>query len=225
MELNMKAKLFTSLALTGATIIACLMAPPISAQTTNAPQPTAQAAPRDTFHDKMTAFGVDLEKLTDALAAARERADKATTATPESKKEELRALEDKVREFGKTLSDGGPLTESINRFDSWVAAQASRLNNARDALGREWVEQMIEKYKAMQTEVTSARQKVDSASKMTNSMLREMHMVEARAAELLTAYEAEAAVRELSAVISKIETTVAEFRKTLTAVGSVDPGT
>jgi translation initiation factor 2B subunit (eIF-2B alpha/beta/delta family) len=160
-------------------------------------------------------MGAKISGLVDRLKAM-------SGATVESRIAEVRSLRDALVQLGTQLRPDAPLSQSIDQYQSWIAAQMERVNNQRSTLGPEFVQELIRRYQQYQQEVTRARESVSNHSNAIDRALKELTMAELRAAEMLMAEDAAAAVKELIGVLDSIGQTIDDIRSNLRKL--VSPG-
>ena len=161
----------------------------------------------------LESYGAQISGLVDRLKAM-------SGATVESRVAEVRSLRDALVQLGTQLQPDAPLAQSIDQYQSWISAQMARVNNQRSTLGAEFVQELIGRYQRYQQEVTRARESVSNHSKAIDRALKELTIAELRAAEMLMAEDAGAAVKELLGVLDNIGQTIDEIRSNLRKLGN-----
>jgi translation initiation factor 2B subunit (eIF-2B alpha/beta/delta family) len=161
----------------------------------------------------LESYGAKISGLVDRLKAM-------SGATVESRVAEVRSLRDAMVQLGSQLEPGAPLSQSIDQYQSWISAQIGRINNQRSTLGAEFVQELLRRYQQYQQEVTRARESVSNHSNAIDRALKELTTAEIRAAEMLMAEDAAAAVKELLGVLDSVGQTVDEIRSNLRKLGN-----
>lgn len=160
----------------------------------------------------LESYGAKISGLVDRLKAM-------SGATVESRIAEVRSLRDALVQLGTQLQPDAPLSQSIDQYQSWIAAQMARVNNQRPTLGAEFVQELLHRYRQYQQEVTRARESVSNNSNAIDRALKELTTAELRAAELLMAEDAATAVKELRGVLDSIGQTIDDIRSNLRKLG------
>jgi chromosome segregation ATPase len=158
-------------------------------------------------------YGAQISGLVDRLKAM-------SGATVESRVAEVQSLRDALVQLGTQLQPDAPLAQSIDQYQSWISAQMGRVNNQRSTLGPEFVQELIRRYQQYQHEVTRARESVSNHSNAVDRALKELTTAEIRAAEMLMAEDAAAAVKELLGVLASVGQTIDEIRSNLRKLGN-----
>jgi len=161
----------------------------------------------------LESYGARISSLVDRLKAM-------SGATVESRVAEVRSLRDALVQLGTQLQPDAPLAQSIDQYQSWISAQMGRVNNQRSTLGPEFVQELIRRYQQYQQEVTRARESVSNHSNAIDRALKELTTAEIRAAEMLMAEDAAAAVKELLGVLDSVGQTIDEIRSNLRKLGN-----
>src|SRR5262249_36971266 len=161
----------------------------------------------------LESYGAQISSLVDRLKAM-------SGATVESRVAEVRSLRDALVQLGTQLQPDAPLAQSIDQYQSWISAQMGRVNNQRATLGPEFVQELIRRYQQYQQEVTRARESVSNHSNAIDRALKELTTAEIRAAEMLMAEDAAAAVKELLGVLESVGQTIDEIRSNLRKLGN-----
>ena len=161
----------------------------------------------------LESYGAQISGLVDRLKAM-------SGATVESRVAEVRSLRDALVQLGTQLQPDAPLAQSIDQYQSWISAQMGRVNNQRSTLGPEFVQELIRRCQQYQQEVTRARESVSNHSNAIDRALKELTMAELRAAEMLMAEDAAAAVKELLGVLNSVGQTIDEIRSNLRKLGN-----
>src|SRR5262249_42956491 len=161
----------------------------------------------------LESYGARISSLVDRLKAM-------SGATVESRVAEVRSLRDALVQLGTQLQPDAPLAQSIDQYQSWISAQMGRVNNQRATLGPEFVQELIRRYQQYQQEVTKARESVSNHSNAIDRALKELTTAEIRAAEMLMAEDAAAAVKELLGVLESVGQTIDEIRSNLRKLGN-----
>jgi DNA repair exonuclease SbcCD ATPase subunit len=161
----------------------------------------------------LESYGAKISGLVDRLKAM-------SGATVESRIAEVRSLRDAMVQLGTQLEQDAPLSQSIDQYQSWISAQMGRINNQRSTLGTEFVQELLRRYQQYQQEVTRARESVSNHSNAIDRALKELTMAEVRAAEMLMAEDAAAAVKELLGVLDNVGQTIDEIRSNLRKLGA-----
>ncbi|MEY9748869.1 uncharacterized protein YukE [Bradyrhizobium japonicum] len=144
----------------------------------------------------------------------------ASGTTVESRISEVRSLRDALVQLGVQLQPDAPLSQSIDQYQSWISAQMGRVNNQRSTLGPEFVQELVRRYQQYQQEVTRARESVSNHSNAIDRTLKELTTAELRAAEMLMAEDAAAAVKELLGVLDNVGQTIEDIRTNLRKLGN-----
>ncbi|MGY4197822.1 chromosome segregation ATPase [Bradyrhizobium sp. USDA 4520] len=161
----------------------------------------------------LESYGATISGLVDRLKAA-------SGTTVESRISEVRSLRDALVQLGVQLQPDAPLSQSIDQYQSWISAQMGRVNNQRSTLGPEFVQELMRRYQQYQQEVTRARESVSSHSNAIDHALKELTTAELRAAEMLMAEDAAAAVKELLGVLDSVGQTIEDIRSNLRKLGN-----
>jgi chromosome segregation ATPase len=161
----------------------------------------------------LESYGARISSLVDRLKAM-------SGATVESRVAEVRSLRDALVQLGTQLQPDAPLAQSIDQYQSWISAQMGRVNNQRSTLGPEFVQELLRRYQQYQQEVTRARESVSNHSNAIDRALKELTTAEIRAAEMLMAEDAAAAVKELLGVLDSVGQTIDEIRSNLRRLGN-----
>ena len=161
----------------------------------------------------LESYGARISSLVDRLKAM-------SGATVESRVAEVRSLRDALVQLGTQLQPDAPLAQSIDQYQSWISAQMGRVNNQRSTLGPEFVQELLRRYQQYQQEVTRARESVSNHSNAIDRALKELTTAEIRAAEMLMAEDAAAAVKELLGVLESVGQTIDEIRSNLRKLGN-----
>src|SRR5437588_346793 len=161
----------------------------------------------------LESYGAKISGLVDRLKAM-------SGGTVESRIAEVRSLRDALVQLGTQLQPDAPLSQSIDQYQSWISAQMGRVNNQRSTLGAEFVQELVRRYQQYQQEVTRARESVGNHSNAIDRALKELTMAEIRAAEMLMAEDAAAAVKELLGVLNSVGQTIDEIRSNLRKLGN-----
>lgn len=157
-------------------------------------------------------YGAKISGLVDRLKAM-------SGTTVESRIAEVRSLRDALVQLGTQLQPDAPLSQSIDQYQSWIAAQTARVNNQRATLGPEFVQELVRRYQQYQQEVTRARESVNNHANAIDRALKELTTAEMRAAELLMAEDAGSAVKELIGVLDSVGQTIEDIRSNLRKLG------
>lgn len=160
----------------------------------------------------LKSYGAKISGLVDRLKAM-------SGATVESRIAEVRSLRDALVQLGTQLQPDAPLSQSIDQYQSWIAAQMARVNNQRSTLGPEFVQELLHRYQQYQQEVTRARKSVSNNSNAIDRALKELTTAELRAAEMLMAEDAATAVKELVGVLDSVGQTIDDIRSNLRKLG------
>ncbi|UGX94300.1 hypothetical protein G6321_00003430 [Bradyrhizobium barranii subsp. barranii] len=161
----------------------------------------------------LESYGATISGLVDRLKAA-------SGTTVESRISEVRSLRDALVQLGVQLQPDAPLSQSIDQYQSWISAQMRRVNNQRSTLGPEFVQELVRRYQQYQQEVTRARESVSNHSNAIDHALKELTTAELRAAEMLMAEDAAAAVKELLGVLDSVGQTIDDIRNNLRKLGN-----
>ncbi len=161
----------------------------------------------------LESYGATIAGLVDRLKAA-------SGTTVESRISEVRSLRDALVQLGVQLQPDAPLSQSIDQYQSWISAQMGRVNNQRSTLGPEFVQEVMRRYQQYQQEVTRARESVSNHSNAIDHALKELTTAELRAAEMLMAEDAAAAVKELLGVLDNVGQTIEDIRSNLRKLGN-----
>ncbi|WP_036031674.1 MULTISPECIES: hypothetical protein [Bradyrhizobium] len=87
-------------------------------------------------------------------------------------------------------------------------------------LDPEFVQELVRRYQQYQQEVTRARESVSNHSNAIDRTLNELTTAELRAAEMLMAEDAAAAVKELLGVLDNVGQTIEDIRSNLRKLGN-----
>jgi chromosome segregation ATPase len=198
--------------------LACTGAMPISASAQNHPPEAGRSAPsstkpnspavREEFRSSMKQFQGELDQLSKHVAGVSKKLESQSGASIESGKAQVDALRERLIALGAQLQPDAPLSQNVDRFQSWISAQLGRVNGQRQSLGVEFVQRLITRYQEYQQEVSAEREKVTSGGKAIDSLLGELTMAELRISELLVAEDAGAAVAELRELVKNINRTI-----------------
>jgi uncharacterized protein YukE len=181
---------------------------------------TRDASKVETFRSRLQDQQKTLESYGAKISGLVDRLKAMSGATVESRIAEVRSLRDALVQLGTQLQPDAPLSQSIDQYQSWIAAQMGRLNNQRATLGPEFVQELIRRYQQYQLEVTRARESVSNHSNAIDHALRELTMAELRAGEMLMAEDAAAAVKELVGVLDSVGQTIDDIRSNLRKLGN-----
>jgi len=189
----------------------CIGGMPITASAQNQPVQSDRSAPapakpnapaaREEFRTLMKQYQGELEQLSKDVGEVSRKLETQSGASIESGKAQVDALRERLIQLGAQLQQDAPLSQNVDRFQSWISAQLGRVNGQRQSLGVEFVEQLIKRYQQYQQEVTVEREKLTTGAKAIDSLLGELTMAELRISELLVADDAGAAVRELKQLV------------------------
>jgi chromosome segregation ATPase len=168
---------------------------------------------RKEFRAMIQQYQGDLDQLSKDVADVSKKLEGQSAATIETGKIQVDALRHRLIQLGAQLQPDAPLSQNMERFQSWIVAQLGRVNTQRQALGVEFVEQLIKRYQQYQQEVTAEREKLVTGSKAIDSLLGELTMSELRISELLVADDAGAAVQELKRLVRDITNTIERIRR------------
>ncbi|MBR1071388.1 hypothetical protein [Bradyrhizobium liaoningense] len=161
----------------------------------------------------LESYGAKISGLVDRLKAM-------SGTNVESRIAEVRSLRDALVQLGVQLQPDAPLSQSIDQYQSWISAQMGRVNNQRSTLGPEFVQELVRRYQQYQHEVTRARESVSNHSNAIDHALKELTTAELRAAEMLMAEDAAAAVKELLGVLDSVGQTIEDIRRNLRKLGN-----
>ncbi|MCA1530466.1 hypothetical protein [Bradyrhizobium yuanmingense] len=161
----------------------------------------------------LESYGATISGLVDRLKAA-------SGTTVANRISEVRSLRDALVQLGVQLQPDAPLSQSIDQYQSWISAQMGRVNNQRSTLGPEFVQELVRRYQQYQQEVTRARESVSNHSNAIDRTLNELTTAELRAAEMLMAEDAAAAVKELLGVLDNVGQTIEDIRSNLRKLGN-----
>lgn len=161
----------------------------------------------------LESYGAKISGLVDRLKAM-------SGTNVESRIAEVRSLRDALVQLGVQLQPDAPLSQSIDQYQSWISAQMGRVNNQRSTLGPEFVQELVRRYQQYQHEVTRARESVSNHSNAIDHALKELTTAELRAAEMLMAEDAAAAVKELLGVLDSVGQTIEDIRSNLRKLGN-----
>jgi hypothetical protein len=213
------------IATVAATAIAALITP-VSAMAEDAPAKSAPSTrangPQENFRAAFGKFTTKLEEVRKDLAEVTRQMDDTAKATPESRLGVVNGMKEQLVELGTVLEPGRPFAEALERYDSWVGAQISRLNrpDQREVLGTEFVEERLGGYRKNQAETAAAREFLVNQRKNVNRTLQELSTAQWRVAELLLAAESDEAVRALRDTLSKIEKALDDIRSEISRHGT-----
>jgi chromosome segregation ATPase len=168
---------------------------------------------REQFREGMKQYQTTLDQLAGAADALTKKLATQSEATVEERKTEVEGLRQKLTNLGTQIQSDSPLSQRLDRFEQWLTAQRSRVENQRSKLGTEFVEErLVKSYKEMQAEVGTAREQLIGGQKSIDSLLNELSRAEDRIAELLLAEDAANAVNELREVVGAIAKTIEGIR-------------
>jgi hypothetical protein len=170
-------------------------------------------AVREEFRSSMKQFQGELDQLSKDVAGVSKKLETQSGASVDAGKAEVDALRERLIALGAQLQTDAPLSQNVDRFQSWISAQLGRVNGQRQSLGVEFVQRLISRYQEYQQEVSSEREKVTSGAKAIDSLLGELTMAELRISELLVAEDAGAAVTELRELVKNINRTIERIRQ------------
>jgi DNA repair exonuclease SbcCD ATPase subunit len=176
--------------------------------------------PRETFRARLQGYQKSLEQSGKDVTSLVAKLKGITASSVESRIVEVRVLREALVKLGAQLQADAPLAQSVDQYQSWIAAQAARLNNQRKQLGPEFVQELIQKYQTYQSEVTKAREGIANNSTAIDNALKELTTAEMRAGEMLMAEDAASAVKELVGVLQNVSQTVDDIRKSLRQLGT-----
>lgn len=204
----------------GMTTVAALAQTP----TTEAPPAASHATALDgskvdSFRSRLQDQQKTLEQYGAKISGLVDRLKAMSGTTVESRIAEVRSLRDALVQLGTQLQPDAPLSQSIDQYQSWIAAQTARVNNQRATLGPEFVQELVRRYQQYQQEVTRARESVNNHSNAIDRALKELTTAEMRAAELLMAEDAGSAVKELIGVLDSVGQTIEDIRSNLRKLG------
>lgn len=175
---------------------------------------------RETFRGRLQGYQKNLEQSGKDVTGLVAKLKGITASSIESRIVEVRSLRDALVKLGGQLQSDAPLAQSVDQYQSWIAAQTARLNSQRKQLGPEFVQDLIQKYQTYQNEVTKAREGIANNSNAIDNALKELTMAEMRAGEMLMAEDAASAVKELVSVLQNVGQTVDDIRKSLRQLGT-----
>src|SRR6266699_1464329 len=182
--------------------------------------PTSPAV-REEFRSSMKQFQGELEQLSKDVAGVSKKLESQSGASIESGKAQVDSLRERLIALGAQLQPDAPLSQNVDRCQSWITAQLGRVKGQRQSLGVEFVQRLISTYQEYQQEVSTEREKVTSGAKAIDSLLGELTMAELRISELLVAEDAGAAVAELRELVKNINRTIERIRQQIrTQVGA-----
>lgn len=98
---------------------------PPAVATTTMPDASKVGSFRSRLHDQqktLESYGAKISGLVDRLKAM-------SGGTVESRISEVRSLRDALVQLGTQLQPDAPLSQSIDQYQSWIAAQMGRVNN------------------------------------------------------------------------------------------------
>jgi DNA repair exonuclease SbcCD ATPase subunit len=193
--------------------------PPAQAAPAISTPTTADTSKVETFRSRLQDQQKTLESYGAKISGLVDRLKAMSGATVESRIAEVRSLRDALVQLGTQLQPDAPLSQSIDQYQSWIAAQMGRVNNQRATLGPEFVQEIIHRYQQYQQEVTRAHESVSNHSKAIDHALKELTMAELRAAEMLMAEDAAAAVKELVGVLDSVGQTIEDIRSNMRKLG------
>jgi chromosome segregation ATPase len=168
---------------------------------------------REEFRLMIQQYQEELDQLSKDVADVSKKLEAQSGASIESGRARVHALRQRLVQLGAQLQPDAPLMQNIERFQSWISAQLSRVNSQRQTLGVEFVEQLIKRYQQYQQEVTVEREKLATGAKAIDSLLSELTMAELRVSELLVADDAGGAVQELRKLVKDITNAIERIRK------------
>ena len=195
-----------------ATVTAQKQAPEAGQNGSAQAKPNPPAA-REEFRALMQQYQGELEQLSKDVGDVSKRLETQSGASIEAGKAQVDALRERLINLGAQLQPDAPLSQNVDRFQSWISAQLGRVNGQRQSLGVEFVEQLIKRYQQYQQEVTVEREKLTAGAKAIDSLLGELTMAELRISELLVVDDAGAAVRELKKLVKNITDTIEKIRR------------
>jgi chromosome segregation ATPase len=185
-------------------------------------QPNAPSSPapksaianpmREQFRDGLKQFQGNLDEVLAAVDTVMQKLAKQSEATVGERKTEVEGLRQKLTNLGTQVQPDAPLLQRLDRFEQWVTAQRSRIENLRERLGVDFVEDRLKNYKEMQAEVGAAREQLAASAKGVDGLLNELSRAEDRMAELMLAEDAAAVTKELKDVVGAIGKTIDEIR-------------
>jgi hypothetical protein len=168
---------------------------------------------REEFRSLMQQYQGELEQLSKDVGDVSKKLEAQSGSSIEAGKAQVDALRERLINLGAQLQPDAPLSQNVDRFQSWISAQLGRVNGQRQSLGVEFVEQLLKRYQQYQQEVTTEREKLNSGAKAIDSLLGELVMAELRISELLVADDAGSAVRELKRLVKSITETIEKIRR------------
>jgi chromosome segregation ATPase len=199
--------------------VALGQAPPAQGAPAISTPTTADTSKVETFRSRLQDQQKTLESYGAKISGLVDRLKAMSGATVESRIAEVRSLRDALVQLGTQLQPDAPLSQSIDQYQSWIAAQMGRVNNQRATLGPEFVQEIIHRYQQYQQEVTRARESVSNHSNAIDRALKELTTAEMRAAEMLMAEDAAAAVKELVGVLDSVGQTIDDIRSNMRKLG------
>jgi proline-rich tail region repeat protein len=174
-------------------------------------------ASRDNFRKSLEEFGGQLDGLLKEAQGVGEQLRKQGEANVDQRKVEIDALRQKLITLGASLEPGGPLSQNLDRFQSWIGAQLGRINGQRQNFGNEFVEDLIARYQTYQREASESREQLVNRAKAIDALLRDLTVSEMKISELLLAEDASAVMAELRNLVMGITKTIDAMNKRIKA--------
>lgn len=202
----------TAIFLIGLSVCTAAMAETQSSLPSSAPRSATSNPMREQFRDGLKEFQGNLDEVLAAVNKVMQRLAKQSEASVEERKTEVEGLRQRLTNLGAQVQPDAPLLQRIDRFDQWLAAQRSRIENLRQRLGVDFVEGRLKSYKDMQAEVGAAREQLAASAKGVDNLLNELSRTEDRMAELMLAEDAAEVTNELKEVVGVIGKTIDEIR-------------
>lgn len=202
-----------------ASVAAFAQAPTTQAPPSISSTPIPDGSKVDSFRSRLQDQQKTLEQYGAKISGLVDRLKAMSGTTVESRIAEVRSLRDALVQLGTQLQPDAPLSQSIDQYQSWIAAQTARVNNQRATLGPEFVQELVRRYQQYQQEVTRARESVNNHANAIDRALKELTTAEMRAAELLMAEDAGSAVKELIGVLDSVGQTIEDIRSNLRKLG------
>lgn len=160
-------------------------------------------------------FNAMRESVTKLLGALNDT----SNLTRDAKRADISAFRENLLSFGQTMQPDGALQQAINTFEAWIVAQTARLNNSREELGNQNVENLMATYNNYRAELGRAREMITTDSQTISQALANLRAAETLAAEFLLVDEAGKAVAALREMAKQIHDAVDQLNATIHAFG------
>lgn len=178
--------------------------------------------PRSNFAAALKTFTRQIDQVHKNIAGAVGSLNRVQKLTPAKERHELDGFRAKLLSLGQALNPDAPFPQAIERFDSWVSSEITRLNNQRASFpSQQAVEELLAKYRTFHKQVESAREMIATEKKEISQQLRQIDATENLASEWLLVGEAQNALKamngaldNLKALVDGIKTKVHEFSLT-----------